>query len=254
MKKVPLIIAHRGASGSAPENTLAAVNKALEIGVDMVEIDVHQTKDKEIVVIHDNTVNRTTNGRGRVRDYSLKHLKALDAGSWFSSEFKNERVPALAEVIKLVKGKAELLIEIKSSGAYPGIEEIIIKILEENDFVKQCVIHCFNSVSLKKIRTHHPEVRIQKLVLGNIFFLPLHIDYRPQLGHYHHYDFVSGINPNHKYINEMMLKKIQQKGQTVYVWTQNDEEKMKELISLGVDGIITDYPEKLKKIIQNLNF
>lgn len=115
-----MVIAHRGFSGQAPENTLASFQKAVELGSDMIELDVRFSKDGQVVVIHDDTIDRTTNGRGKVADYTLKELKQFDAGSWFAPQFSGERIPTLKEVLELVKGKVLVNIEIKdeSPGQY----------------------------------------------------------------------------------------------------------------------------------------
>jgi glycerophosphoryl diester phosphodiesterase len=118
------IIAHRGASGSAPENTLAAIELAIANKADMIEIDIHQTKDGKLVVIHDDKLDRTTTGKGKINELTLEEIKKHDAGSWFNTSFSNEKVPELKEVLELINGKCKLLIEIKGKPSdYSGLEK-----------------------------------------------------------------------------------------------------------------------------------
>ena len=139
-----LIIAHRGASGLAPENTLAAIKKAIELKADLIEIDVHQTKDSIIVVIHDKKINRTTSGKGRVKDLFYKEIRRYDAGKWFDPKFEGERVPTLEEVLRLVHGQTKLLIEIKGDdNFYPNIEKHVYEILKTYNAQNWCEIHSF---------------------------------------------------------------------------------------------------------------
>ncbi len=122
-----LVIAHRGASGYAPENTLASIRKGLDMGADMVEIDIHLSKDGEVVVIHDATLERTTDGTGKVQSKTLEELKKLNAGSWFGKEFSQEKIPTLKEVIDLMDGKALLLIELKNDSKNGMYEDLVEK-------------------------------------------------------------------------------------------------------------------------------
>src|SRR5690554_851116 len=149
----PLIIAHRGASGIAPENTLTAFQKAIEIGVDRIEMDLRQTIDGEVVVIHDKTIVRTTNGWGSVRKMSLKKLKSYSAGSWFNPDFIDEKVPTFREVLELVQGKTQLLLEVKDGSPYhQGIEKNIIELVNEYKANEWCIVQSFNDRILSNFR------------------------------------------------------------------------------------------------------
>src|SRR5687767_8955806 len=129
----PLIIAHRGASGHAPENTLASIDKALQMGADVIEIDVHQTLDSVLVVMHDVKLDRTTDKQGLIKNYRWAEIKDADAGSWYSAEFAGARIPMLEDVIRHINGKARLLIEIKKDGDYyPSIEWRTLNIIKAN--------------------------------------------------------------------------------------------------------------------------
>jgi len=234
-----LIVAHRGASGWAPENTLASFKKAMEIGADYSELDVHLTKDGEVILLHDDTLDRTTNGKNGVWEYTLEEVKKLDAGSWFSPEFAGEPIPTLKEVIEAVKGKMKLNIEIKVSGHDPDIAEKVVDIVRSENFGNDCMITSFDSASVLKVKQIAPE-----LTTGFIFST----DY-PQSVFNGNWEVLSC---NKKVVDEEFLKKARKAGKKVQVWTVNDEETMKELIDLGVDGIITNYPDKLKKVLSEL--
>lgn len=244
-----LNIAHRGASGSAPENTLAAIKKALEIGADIIEIDVHLSSDNQLIVIHDNTLDRTTTLKGNVKDHTLKELKNADAGSWFSPEFKNERIPTLDEVLYTINGKAILLIEIKDgSEVYPGIEKLTVEAVKRNGAESWCELQSFSQIAVEKMLEEKSSMPVYKLVVGNVPLLPLHHDGKMKSGSAYQYKKVTGINPNYRFARKRILKKLHERNQKMYVWTVNDEKLMKKLLLWGVDGIITNYPEKLKAL------
>ena len=235
-----LVVAHRGASGLAPENTLASFKKAMEIGADYSELDVHQSKDGQVVVMHDETLDRTTNGSGGIWEYTVDELKKLDAGSWFSAEFAGEPIPTLSEVIDLVKGKMKLNIEIKISGHEPDIAQKVVEIIRAKDFSKDCMITSFDMATVKKVKEIAPD-----LVTGFIFAR----DYPEEV--------FSGnwevLSVNKKEVDEAFMAKAKKADKQVHVWTVNKKENMKRLIDLGVDGIITNYPNILKELLNELN-
>lgn len=244
MMAQPFIIAHRGASGTSPENTLAAFKKAIDSGADFIELDVHLSKDGKLIVMHDETVNRTTNGKGLIRELSLDQIKKLDAGSWFNISYAGLTVPTLDEVVRLItdkkqnNSKIKLLIEVKgSSKKYPGIEKILIEKINEFQCKDQCVVQSFDKQIIKNIAQLDSSITLHQLIVGKIF--PRRIP-----------DFVQAINPNHYFVSKRKIEKLHSLNKKIFVWTVNKEKKMEKLISLGVDGIITNYPEKLKSIIQ----
>jgi glycerophosphoryl diester phosphodiesterase len=248
-KKV-LVIAHRGASELAPENTKAAIKKALEIGVDMIEIDVHQTRDGKIILLHDETVNRTTNGKGKVKDLTFDEISKLDAGSWFSEHFKGETVPALEEILNEISGKARLLIEVKKdSRTYPGIEKNIMDLIQKHNASSWCIIQSFETRVLKNFLELKDKVEMHKLVTGDVPVLPLHVDAKIQTGSIYQYDYVASINLFYKFLTKRKINRIHNQGQKVFTWTVNGEEDMRRMIKMGVDGIITNRPDVLKKIL-----
>lgn len=247
-----LNIAHRGASGSAPENTIAAVKKGMEAGADMIEIDVHLSKDNRLIVIHDNTLDRTTNLKGKVKDYTLEELKKADAGSWFGKQWKGEPLPTLEDVINAINGKAKLLIEIKNdSETYPGIEKETIDVVKKMGAENWCELQSFSQIAVTKMMEEKHSMPVYKLVVGNVPALPLHHDGEMKRGSAYQYKEVKGINPNYRFANKRIVNKLHARGQQIYVWTVNDENMMQKLLHWGADGIITNYPEKLKTLIDN---
>ena len=230
-----IITGHRGASGLAPENTLASFKKAMEIGADYSELDVQLSKDGQVVLLHDETLDRTTTGKGPVGEWNLADLKTLDAGSWFDEKFKNEPLPTLKEVIDLVKGKMKLNIEIKVKQFNQELVDKVVALIRAENFQNQCMITSFNQPSVEYVKKIAPE-----LVTGLIF------------GKKYNESVFTGnwdvLSSNKANINEKFMKKAHDAGKQVHVWTVNDEKEMQKLIKLGVDGIITNYPDRLKAV------
>lgn len=237
-------IAHRGFSGAAPENTLAAFKKAMEVGSDMIELDVHLSKDGQVVVIHDDTLKRTTSGNGKVADFSLQELKQLDAGKWFSSRFFGERIPTLKEALELTRGKIPIHIELKEGdlGRYT-ITDLADRSLEEVEkagLLDQALFGSFNLSAVDRIREKHPR-------------LPVALIYNKAWDHPQ--DATGGrpipvLSSSGKVLNQANASKARRQGMKVFVWTLDKEEHMEQFLNMGVDGIITNHPDKLIKILQ----
>lgn len=230
-----MVVAHRGASRVAPENTLAAMKKAIAYGADYAECDVFQTKDGELVLIHDEEMERTTGEPGKVGDYTLAELKALDAGSWFKEEFRGELIPTLREAIQLVKGKMKLDIEIKVSGSSPKITEKVVDIILAEDLEGACIVTSFEKSAIEKVKEIAPE-----LITGFIF----DEEHPPDIFD-GNWDYVCS---QRSIVDKEFVRKARQSGKKIWVWTVNDPEEMRRLITLGVDGIITDVPDILKEL------
>jgi len=240
-------VAHRGAAALAPENTLAAVQKGLSHNPDRIAIDVQQTKDGQVVVLQDITLDRTTNGSGLVKDLTLAEIKTLSAGSWFSPEFEQEKVPLLQEVLKEIDGRATLVIEIKKGGYfYPGIEENILKIIDEFDAKDWCIIHSFSTQIIKKIHELDPDIRVHKLFKAMLRFTPLMKADGWELFRFQDFPYVDEYSIHYRFANKNIISKIHAMGKKVNVWTVNDKNLIEELLALGVDGIITDHPDWLE--------
>jgi len=229
-------IAHRGASGYAPENTFAAFDKAIEMRVDYIEIDTQMTKDHQLVVIHDSKVDRTTNGTGYVKDFTLKELKTLDAGSWYDIVFEHERIPTLIEVIESYGNKVGLLIEIKNPLLYPGIEKKFADIMNPYLIPENTLdikVQSFNIKTIENIKKFLPTINAG-IIINRL------ISYRDLLIIAKSSDF---INMYKYYISGHIVLQAHQLGLKIYAWTINDLKNLKYLLDLGIDGAIVDYPE-----------
>ena len=246
------IVAHRGASGIAPENTMASIKKAIEIGVDWIEIDVRQTLDRVLIVIHDENLKRTTNGKGLVVTLPYKKIKTLDAGSWFDPKFKEETIPSLNEVLKLIKkADARLLIEVKGTKlAQPRLCENLIELIQKHEVYEQVVIQSFNAEFLKTLRRLDKKIVINSLINFQSKSFPIYIDRIPKLGNIYRVSKASAINPNHKIVTQAFVDQIHKSDKKLFCWTVDNPEDMRRLIDLKVDGIITNYPDRLKAILK----
>ena len=231
-----IIIAHRGASRAAPENTLSAMKKAIEFGADYAECDVFQIKDGEIVLFHDEEMERTTGKPGMIWEYTLAELRELEVGSWFKEEFRGESIPTLREVIQSVKGKIKLNIEVKVSGEDPEIAQKVVDIIRSESITNECMVTSFEKPVIEKVKEIAPE-----LITGFIF------------DEEHPPDIFDGnweyVCCKRNIVDAEFVQRAKQKGKKVFVWTVNYPAEMKKLIGLGVDGIITDVPNVLKEIL-----
>lgn len=242
----PLVIAHRGASSLAPENTLASVKKALQLGVDVVEIDVHRTKDRELVVIHDSTIDRTTPGSGAVRNYTLPALNDFDAGGWFDASFAGERIPTLRAVLETTKDKAILLIELKSNRA----EVPTINLVKELGMTDQVIIQSFKFEHIKKVNEKAPEIPTVLLVSE-----PKHSS-NPQkaatwITNTAEYSNATGIGIRHNWLTPELIELAMRKDLAIFVWTVDKSADLQKFIETGVQGIITNRPQDLQKLLSN---
>jgi glycerophosphoryl diester phosphodiesterase len=239
-----LAIAHRGFSGAAPENTLAAFKRAMEVGSDMIELDVHLSKDGQVVVIHDDTLKRTTSGMGKVADFSLQELKRLDAGKWFGSRFFGEKIPTLNEVLELTRGKIPIHIELKEGdlGRYT-ITDLADRSLEEVEkagLLDQVLFGSFNLSAVDRIREKHPRLPVA-LIYNKPWDLPQDVTGgRP----------IPILSSSGKVLNQANASKARQQGMKVIVWTLDQEEQMEQFLHVGVDGIVTNHPDRLIKLLK----
>lgn len=247
----PIIIAHRGGAKLAPENTLVSFKNAIAIGVDMIEIDVHFSKDSEIIVIHDESLDRTTNGTGEVKDLTLDEIKKYDAGSWFSEDYKNEKVPTLTEVLQTINAQCKLLIEIKDGDErYPGLEKKIVETIKEHNAEEWVVVQSFNKNSILRIKEFYPDL-ITYYLLGKGGFNDFYTEVSDQISKGKSIEKkFDGIAPNHKVLDKNKVDLLHKTGFGIFTYTVNDKEDMQKVIELGVDGIITDSPDILKKILK----
>jgi len=230
-----LVIAHRGASGRTPENTLASVRAAIEDGADLVEIDVQETADGEVVVIHDSDFMRIGGVNLKVWDASFAEARAIDIGSWFAPEFSSERIPTLTEVLELAKGAARVDIELKYYGHDERLEERVVAIVEATDMASNVVIMSLKQQGIQKIRELRPNWTIGRLAAtalsdltrADADFLAVH----------------SGLAA------PRFIRRAHAAGKDIYVWTVNDPVHMSRMVSRGVDGLITDEPALARQVL-----
>ncbi|MCY3723793.1 hypothetical protein F4X88_08200 [Candidatus Poribacteria bacterium] len=232
-------IAHRGASGTAPENTLAAFKKAIEIGVDAVELDLHGTADGEVVVIHDTSLDRTTNHQGHVNQTTLERIRRADAGGWFSPEFVGEPVPTLVEALECIAKKTIAVLEIKD----PLIAEAVVARIRETGTRDLTVIISFHTAVLQTVRALEPRIPTGWLI-GDHNNHASPIQLCQQLG-----ELGSNLlNVNHHLITAEFAYEVQRRGIALWCWTVDDISRMREMEAFGVQGITSNYPEHFAKV------
>jgi glycerophosphoryl diester phosphodiesterase len=245
------IIAHRGGAKLAPENTIAAFRQAIDLGVDMIEIDVHLSKDGHIIVIHDFKLDRTTTGTGRIVDLTLDEIKKYDAGVKFGDKFKGERVPTLEETMDALKGKAALLIEIKKDKdeQYPGIEKKVVETIHKYHAEDWVIVQSFNKYAI--LQTKKTDPSITTFYLASRDFDTLYSDIAQTLaaGKKITKEF-DGIAPHFGRLNAEKVKIMQKAGFEVFTWTVDKPADMKRVIGWQVDGIITNSPDKLIEMLK----
>jgi glycerophosphoryl diester phosphodiesterase len=232
------IVAHRGGSLLAPENTLAAFRNAIQIGAAWIEIDVHQTSDKVTVVIHDNTLDRTTNGKGSIDKIPFEKLRSFDAGCKFSDKFAGEKVPTLEETMALIAGKCNLLIEIKNPDASGDIEKDVVSLIQKHQAWSWSVVQSFNYQSVLKV--HQLDAQIKTALL----FVKPNIE---NIQNDPDWSFLSGINIYHRFSGKRTIEKLHGLHKTVFVWTVNHLKRIQKIVENGADGIITDDPQMMKE-------
>ncbi len=229
-------VAHRGASGYAPENTQSAFQKGLELGADFLECDVHLSKDGELIIMHDEKVDRTTNSTGFVKDFTLAELKELDAGETFDITFIGEKIITLDELLDEFYGEIGLLIEIKKSNLYPGIEEKVVALLEEYNDLSSIIVQSFDVESMRKVHSLLPELQIAILIKPSTL-LPSLKTIKDLTS------FATYINFNVSYLNKRIVNQIHMHDGKVLVWSKKDHQLIAKAFAYGVDGIITDFSQ-----------
>jgi len=232
MKEKLVITGHRGAASIEAENTISGIAKALQIeGIHRIEIDVQQTKDGIVVLMHDPTLDRTTTGRGKVSDYTYEELQAFDV---ILRDGTKEKIPSLKDAFKLFDGDVEFLIEVKEK--YPDIEKKIVELIEKYDAKEWCIVQSFKDNIIKEVHAISPEIRLHKLLFLGTFY------------NFDRFDFVEEYSLFHKLLSKRIISKIHARGKKVNVWTVNQEADIRKQIKRGVDGIISDVPELVIKI------
>lgn len=233
-------IAHRGASGRYPENSRLAFEKAIAAGADMIEIDCQLSADGQVVVFHDERLARTTGARGKVHDKTLAQLRALDIGKWRKPAFGGEKILTLEEALEIFSGNVELCLEIKCpTGAPPGIELKLLFILSHYDYLDRTVISSFDYRCLARVRELAPEAGLAVLHGMRSKEDPLMVAERLGAG---------AIHVQKQLAQREFCQRAWADGLDVYVWTVNDRREIDRFVDLGVQGIFSDYPERLAGI------
>ena len=228
-----MVIAHRGASSYAPENTFAAFDLAIQMGVSHIELDVHFTQDNHIVVIHDDTVDRTTSGAGPVTSHTLAALKALDAGSWFDRKFSGERIPTLSEIFRRYEGRVHIHTEIKGHSAQ--LSERTVQLVREHGMAKQVMITSFQRARLEETRAHAPGLQTGWLVPEATDVV---IAQARAMG-------LTQLCPKAGTITPALVQRLHAGGFVVRAWGVATEDLMRQVVKAGADGMTVNFPDKL---------
>ncbi|MCS1351491.1 glycerophosphodiester phosphodiesterase [Mechercharimyces sp. CAU 1602] len=248
-----LNIAHRGASGYAPEHTMISYTLGQELGADYIEIDLQMTKDGELIAFHDETLDRTTNGSGLVKDHTLAEIKKLDAGSWFNqenpekakSQFQGLQVPTLNEVLDKFGSEANYYIETKSPEVYPGMEEKLLQILARHDLTgpqarkDQLLIQSFSKESLQKVHQLDPDISLIQLLW---YTEPAKIS-NQELVNIKQYAI--GIGMNYDLVDQSYIQKARDHQLWVHAYTVNKKDEIDKMLQWGATGIFTNFPDLL---------
>ena len=242
VQQSPLIWAHRGASGYAPENTLLAFKKAIELGANGIELDVQMTKDGELVVCHDETIDRTSNGSGWIKDMTLAELKSLDF-SCGQKDFAGVTIPTMREVFELLAPTGLIInIELKTGIVfYPGMAEKLLELTSECGFSDRVIYSSFNHYTVKHIREIAPKTKLGFLYADGTIDMPS-------------YAIKHGVQALHPALYNIqfpgLIDECHQKGLAVNVWTVNEEDHLELCCKAGVDAIITNYPDRAFEVIR----
>ncbi|KZE70455.1 glycerophosphodiester phosphodiesterase [Paenibacillus elgii] len=237
----PIVIGHRGAAGEAPENTLASFELALRQGADAIELDVHLSADGEVIVCHDHTVGRTTDGTGAIAELTVAELMRLDAGRWFDERFTGERLPLLEEVFQLVPSEIMINVEVKCSYT-PRLAERLAELLAQYNRLDSVVVSSFNHKVLKQLQEAIPNLRAGLLYVANF------VSHRQMAAAAEGLNVYS-IHPQHHTIDAGDAAEATGYGLRVYPWTVNEPQDLRRIIDAGVSGIITDFPGRLRNLL-----
>lgn len=249
------IIAHKGASGLAPENTMASFEKALELGVDQIELDVRHTSDEEIIVFHDQTLDRIARDTlgnklsGDVHDYTLAEVKQFDVGSWFDPDYKDERIPTLKEVLDYIDGRCKVLIEIKHMDHphyHDFAEKLVEVVLSEKNGEDWIILQSYEPRYLDEVHELDPLIQTKALIVGedSAPLVAFYIETRIHMGRAKESNRMKAINPQWETLSPRRVFQMHAKGYEVHAYPVNETEDMIKMLRAGVDGIITDFPNR----------
>jgi glycerophosphoryl diester phosphodiesterase len=233
-------VGHRGAAGHAPENTIVSFETALRQGAEVVELDVRRSRDGELVVIHDATVDRTTDGRGKVAEMTLGELRALDAGARHGGAFGGTRIPTLRETLEWASGRTELAVEIKGD-PHPqdGVVEQVVRLVAEHGMVDRVIVISFYHPALRRVRELEPALATGMLYNG---YLADTVAAARAAG-------ADCVRPGWRDWNEALVAAVHAAGLVAGAWTVDDEAAMRQVLAMGIDSITTNYPDRLRRVL-----
>ncbi len=244
------LIAHRGASGHAPENTLVAVRRAMEMRAEMVEVDILLSKDGIPVLLHDPSLDRTTNGTGVVSDFTLDELKLLDAGSWFGEQFAGEQIPTVDELLALCKGKMALNLEIKTQAVTDSLEggvvEKVVELVRKHGMDRNVIFSSFDPRAIKQLKAIAPDIAGAILYDNRLYDDAHPVEIVANLG-------ADAFNCHWRQVRTGLVDSLHQAGLPINVYTVNADTLMHKMLDMGVDGIFTDYPDVLLQVLRDRN-
>ena len=244
-------VSHRGASGYAPEHTLVSYDMGEKMHGDYIEIDLQMTKDGQLIAMHDEKLDRTTDGTGNVKDFTLEQIQQLDAGSWFNEkypqyakpEYVGLKVPSLEEIFQKFGKNASYYIETKSPNIYPGMEKELLRLVNEYKINKdKLLVQSFSADSLKIMHDLDSSVKLVQLLSYQSKATVTDAEIAEVK------KYAMGVGPNHTYLNEEYIQKIVGSGLEIHPYTVNDKERMKQLIDWGVTGMFTNFPDLLHEV------
>lgn len=240
------IVAHRGGAALAPENTLKAFELGITLGADAVEMDVHMSKDGELIVIHDPTIDRTSDGTGSVRMLTLEQLQTFDVSTkYFTGTFGRQMIPTLEEVLSTIDGRVNVQLEIKvdaDGSRYPGIEQLVLKTLEEFDILDTTMILSFDFPTIRAIEDMQPEVQTFAL-MGKNYMTAIGARGPDEIVRQVTASGADGVGISHAYLSPVLYEKLRSAGFRVGVWTVDTVALAKQFCELGVDFITTNRPD-----------
>lgn len=243
-----VVIAHRGASGRYPENTMIAFRGALEMNAGMIELDVQLSADGIPIVFHDEKLENHTDGSGRLQERTLKELRQLDAGSWFAPEYSGQRIPTLEEVLIFAKGKIALNIEIKAEAVTdeikPGIEQKCLDLVRQYEMENHILFSSFDYRTVRQLKKRAPEIPAALLYEKKHSAGRLPSELVRKYG-------ADAFNCSFRQLNRKRLRNLLSHNIPVFVYTVNSAQKMRRLLAKGVNGIFTDHPDLLREVARN---
>jgi glycerophosphoryl diester phosphodiesterase len=239
--RAPWIIGHRGASGHAPENTLAAFERAVELGAGFIETDLHLTRDAHFVAIHDRTLERTTNGRGAVRDFTLAQLRNLEAGLWYDRKYMGERIPTIEEILAFARNHDIVVyLELKYEAAW-GMHHALVGALRNPEDAARTVVISFDPGTLADLRKLDATIMTGVLVEeARADLVKATVDAGARQ-----------LCPRSTLVTSALVDEAHRSDLHIATWTVNDPEEMRAVIAAGVDGVITDFPDRLRSVINS---